>query len=54
MAALPADEVYAMAILTIFRARDVRPGQSLRASQVSAEFPARNMGRAADYEAALR
>jgi hypothetical protein len=54
MATLPADEDYAKAVLTIFRTRDVRPGQSLRARQVSAEFLAGNMGRAADYEAALR
>lgn len=54
MATLPADEDYAKAILTIFRARDVRPGQSLRASQVNVEFLAKNMGRAADYEAALQ
>jgi hypothetical protein len=54
MAILPADEDYAKAVLTIFRARDVRAGQSLRARQVSADFLAGNMGRAADYEAALR
>ncbi len=53
MATLPADEDYAKAVLTIFRARDVRAGQSLRASQVNSEFLAKNMGRAADYEAAL-
>ncbi len=54
MATLPADEDYAKAILTIFRSKDVRAGQSLRASQVSGEFLARNMGRAADYEAGLQ
>ncbi len=54
MTTLPADEDYAKAILTIFRDRQVRAGQSLRAEQVSGEFQARNMGRAADYEAALR
>ncbi len=54
MATLPADEDYANAVLTIFRARDVRTGQSLPASQVSAEFLAGNMGRIADYDAALK
>ncbi|MGO9772363.1 MAG: hypothetical protein ACLPSW_22980 [Roseiarcus sp.] len=54
MATLPADEDYAKAVLTIFRDKNVRAGQSLRASHVSVEFLARNMGRAADYEAALR
>ncbi len=53
MATLPADEDYAKAVLTIFRDRDVRAGQSLPARQVSAEFLAGNMGRAADCEAAL-
>jgi hypothetical protein len=43
-----------VAILTIFRAKDVRAGQTLRASQVSVEFLAKNLGRAADYEAALK
>ena len=54
MTTLPADEDYAMAMLTIFRARDLRPGQSLRAGEVIADFLAGNMGRAADYEAALK
>jgi hypothetical protein len=53
MTTLPADEDYAKAMLTIFRDRHVRPGQSLRAALVSSEFLAKNMGRAADYEAAL-
>jgi hypothetical protein len=53
MATLPADEDYAMAMLTIFRDRNLRPGQSLRASVVSGEFLAKNMGKFADYQAAL-
>lgn len=54
MATLPADEDYAKALLTIFRAKDVRASESLPARWVSAEFLAGNMGRAADYEAALK
>ena len=50
---LPADEDYAMGLLTIFTAHAVRPGQSLRASEVSAEFLQRNLGRPYDYQAAV-
>jgi hypothetical protein len=53
MATLPADEDYAKAMLTIFSARGVRAGESLKADEVGAEFQKRNLGRAADYEAAL-
>jgi hypothetical protein len=53
MATLPADEDYAKAMLTIFSANGVRAGQSLKALQVGREFEIRNLGRAADYEAAL-
>ena len=50
---LPADEDYAHGLLTIFSAHAVRPGQSLRASAVSAEFQERNLGREDDYRAAV-
>ena len=50
---LPADEDYAMGLLTIFSAHAVRPGQSLRASEVSVEFRRLNLGRDDDYEAAV-
>jgi len=50
---LPADEDYAMGLLTIFSAHAVRPGQSLRASEVSGEFRRLNLGREDDYEAAV-
>ena len=50
---LPADEDYAMGLLTIFRAHAVRPGESLRAVEVGREFVARNLGRAPDYDAAV-
>jgi hypothetical protein len=50
---LPADEDYAMGLLTIFTAHDVRPGQSMRASEVSREFLSRNLGRPFDYDAAV-
>ena len=53
MARLPADEDYARALLSIFRARKVRVRQSLRLSEARAEFLFRNMGRAGDFEAAL-
>jgi hypothetical protein len=53
MAMLPADEDYAKGLLTIFSAHAVRPGQSLRASEVSREFLSRNLGRAFDYDAAV-
>ena len=50
---LPADEDYAMGLLTIFNAHAVRPGQSLRASEVSGEFCRLNLGREDDYRAAV-
>ena len=53
MAVLPADEDYARGLLTIFSAMEVRPGQSLKASQVNVEFLERNLGRPADFQAAL-
>jgi hypothetical protein len=53
MATLPADEDYAKSLLKIFSDRRVRPGQSLKASQVGPEFLAKNLGRAFDYESAL-
>lgn len=53
MTTLPADEDYAKGLLSIFRAKGVRAGESLRAGQVVLEFELRNLGRPADYEAAL-
>jgi hypothetical protein len=50
---LPADEDYAMGLLTIFSAHALRPGQSLRDSDVSREFVSRNLGRPYDYDAAV-
>lgn len=50
---LPADEDYAYGLLTIFSAHAVRPGQSLRASEVGREFVTRNLGRDYDFRAAL-
>jgi hypothetical protein len=54
MASLPADEDYARALLSIFKARKVRPRQTLRLSEVRAVFIRMNMGRLADFEAALQ
>ena len=53
MARLPADEDYARALLSIFRARKIRARQSLRLSDARAAFLVENMGRAADFDAAL-
>ena len=53
MTMLPADEDYAKGLLTIFSARHLRPGQSLRASEASREFVSRNLGRPYDYDAAV-
>ncbi len=53
MSSLPADEDYAKSLLTIFSAHRLRPGQSLKAREVSQEFLARNLGRPFDYQAAL-
>jgi hypothetical protein len=54
MPTLPADEDYAKSILAIFHANHVRPGQTLRASQVEAEFLASRRGAPSDCEAGLR
>jgi hypothetical protein len=53
MTVLPADEDYAKGLLTIFSAHAVRPGQSLRETEVSREFCSRNLGREFDYRAAV-
>ena len=52
--ALPANEDYARAILSIFAANHIRPGQTLRADQVCEAFRRSKMGRLDDYEDALR
>ena len=54
MARLPADEDYARALLSIFQARKIRARQSLRLSEAQAAFLRGNMGRLADFEAALQ
>jgi hypothetical protein len=53
MSTLPADEDYAMSLLTIFRSAGIRARQSLRAAQVNRDFLTLNLGRQADYQAAL-
>jgi len=53
MAMLPADEDYAMSLLTIFRSAGIRPRQSLQAAKVNRDFLSMNMGRQADFQAAL-
>ena len=53
MPTLPADEDYARAVLSIFQARGVPPRQSLRVGEVKAAFLSHNMGRAADFDAAV-
>jgi hypothetical protein len=53
MATLPADEDYARAVLSIFQAKNMRAWQSLRLGEVRAAFLRRNMGRIADFDAAL-
>ena len=53
MARLPADEDYARALLSIFKARKLRVRQSLRLSEARAQFLFQNMGRVGDFEAAL-
>jgi hypothetical protein len=50
---LPADEDYAKSVLSIFHAKQIRPGQTLRAGQVKIEFLIKNMGTQTDYEAGL-
>jgi hypothetical protein len=53
MSVLPADEDYARAILSLFALRARRPGQSIAARDVEADFLKRNMGRVFDYQAGL-
>jgi hypothetical protein len=53
MPTLPADEDYARALLSIFAARHLLPMQSLRRDDVQATFLTWNMGREADFDAAL-
>ena len=53
MATLPADEDYARSVLTIFRGMRVRAKQSLKSSQVRAEFLSHNLGKPFDYDAAV-
>ena len=50
---LPADEDYARALMTLFAAAGVRPGESEPAGHIRNQFIQRNFGRTADYEAAL-
>ena len=52
--ALPANEDYAKAILSIFDASRVGPGQTLSERLVSETFLARRMGRPVDYQDALQ
>jgi hypothetical protein len=52
--ALPANEDYAKAILSIFGARHIGPGQTLSEKLVSETFQARKMGRPVDYDDALQ
>ncbi len=52
--ALPANEDYAKAILSIFGASRVGPGQTLSERLVSEAFQARRMGRPVDYQDALQ
>ena len=54
MISLPADEDYARAVLSIFKARRMRARQSLRLGEVRTAFLRKNMGRLADFEAALQ
>jgi len=53
MARLPADEDYARALLSIFQAKKLRARQSLRLSDAKSAFLVQNMGRPADFDAAL-
>jgi hypothetical protein len=52
--ALPANEDYAKAILSIFSMSHVRSGQTLKAEKVREAFHAGKMGRPVDYEDALQ
>jgi hypothetical protein len=53
MASLPADEDYARSVLAIFGLRNVRARESLALRDVEAAFLHENMGRPAEFEAAL-
>ena len=53
MARLPADEDYARALLSIFRAKKLHVRQTLGLSEARAQFLVQNMGRVSDFEAAL-
>ena len=53
MSRLPADEDYARALLAIFLAKKIGARQTLRLSEAKAFFLQANMGRLADFEAAL-
>lgn len=53
MASLPADEDYARSVLAIFGSKKVRARESLPVGDVEATFLVQNMGRPADFEAAL-
>jgi hypothetical protein len=50
---LPADEDYAMSLLSVFRSARVHARQTLDAQSVEREFLANNMGRQADFKAGL-
>ena len=54
MPRLPADEDYARALLSIFEARKIRARQSLRLSEAQAAFLQADLGRVADFDAALK
>jgi hypothetical protein len=53
MASLPADEDYARSVLAIFGTWKVRPRESLALGDLKGAFLVQNMGRPADFEAAL-
>jgi hypothetical protein len=53
MASLPADEDYARSVLAIFGLRKARARESLAVGDVEAAFLFHNMGKRADFEAAL-
>jgi hypothetical protein len=52
--ALPANEDYAKAILSIFASSRVGPGQTLSEKRVSEIFQTRKMGRLVDYQDAMQ
>jgi hypothetical protein len=54
MACLPADEDYARALISIFQARQLRARQSMKVADVRSAFLGLNMGRIADFNAALQ